>query len=125
MEAIIAVVIILSAIALIYSPEKRDSSSELTDKLQRAVDEVSTNSSFRKLILDDDDSSRSAETQIRAFIVSKVKEPGVSYNVTICDLNSSCNNLPEMSGEVYVKERVVSATLEEFKPKLLRVYFFR
>lgn len=109
-EASIAILIILVAIISLSASRRASTEKDLSETINPLLEEIAKNNSMRDEIIT---SPVSAEYAIRTFLGSRIKEPNIGYNVTICNLNEICDlSYPgKVSGNVYAGSRIISSSL--------------
>ena len=127
LEAVIGIMIILGILALVYSRSSQgeDVSGEIYNMQKNVLEQIASDAELRNSILSD--SEEVAEGKIVSFIESGgLVLPVFDFGVRICDLGVLNCNLPvNTGGSVYVEERVISSSLEEFNPKKVRLFVWR
>ena len=130
-EATLSVLIIISFILILLSKKETVSDKEaIGSSLRSILNEISKNSTLRQAILTDDDVSSQVEEIALQVFKEKINNPAFNYNITICSLNAvSCGNITKYSInpdlEIYSEERLVTADINNFNPKILKVYAWR
>ncbi len=126
LEAVIAVLILASV--LIYFTVKNQVEVQNKQALARIADlqsnilqDIASNSSLRKATLDKD-------YQVLNNFIDFNLDSSLDFRIGICDINSTIcapETVIETTADVFVDERIISSTLEEYNPKLLRLYVWR
>ena len=130
-EATLSVLVITAFLLILLSKKETQSEQKpIGDSLRSILNEISKNSTLRELILIDDDVSSQAEETVLQVFNEKINNPTFNYNVTICGLNSAiCGDISKYSIEadqnIYSEERLITADLNNFNPKILKVYAWR
>mgnify|MGYP001560097905 CR=1 FL=1 len=86
--------------------------------------------SLRKMILSDENLARG---EINIFLEDRIKNPGLKFAISICDLEQVCALQPfpeevkDSAGNIYAEERVISSVLdsENFAPKKIKLFLWR
>jgi|SRR3989344_1327883 len=135
-EAFIAILLITGVVLYIIS---RGSSGDV--KVERKIyeiedtvlKEISRNTVYREKIVAYTVASPTSEDEI--FIeelsndVVKPKIPqGFDFVINICELNSACPlpiDYPYEDAEIYSRSTPITATLEEYAPKQLRIFIWK
>lgn len=116
-EAFIAILLMAAFLLTLYSTKAKKTDSEI-GKLQDAIlDGVVQNNLLRIDILNGKD----------AGVISFAKErmpSGLNFTVKICGVGDICS-LDKYVAEVYVKERIVSSTLYDYKPRKLKLFVWK
>jgi len=114
-EAFIAVILIAGFFLLIYSRQINKTSKDEIIKIEDSLlDEIVGNENFRNEILNNNSDN------IEEFIITKIPV-GLNFTIRICEVDEICN-LNWYIKEIYVRERIVSSTLHEYKPKKLKLF---
>jgi len=115
-EAFIAVLLIASVVVMIYTGYKKAGDKSQILKIEDGLlDEITQNNAFRLDILAKDN------VDIENFIRGKIPG-GLNFTVKICDIQEVCN--VDYIPEVYVRERIVSSTLQDYSPKRIRLFMW-
>jgi hypothetical protein len=120
-EAFFAILLILTVVITIQTNNLRrnDYTREIYEIQTNILNIISNDLSLRRLVLDENAS------EISSWIDSRGKIPNsFEYQVKICDLTEICNPDTYMN-EMYVSERVISSTLEEYNPKIVKLFMWR
>ena len=120
-EASIAILIILSALFAFNKRQEAASEPDLSERARAVLEEIAHNSSLIEEVL------RNELLEINPAVAQRVKEPYLSFEVRICNLNDACGKSTYTPGNVYAAERVISASVEnpEFAPKKVRLFIWR
>jgi len=125
LEAFIAVMIIASVLSFIYIRQTKKTS--LDDEAQKLIslmlDEISSNSTLRQAVLDDNEVSRQKVNNALA----KLTPEGFSSTFQICGIDDICGITTSFtSNEVYSDEASISVTLDSsgFVPKKIRIFLW-
>src|SRR3989344_6656143 len=124
LEAILAVLIILSALLFVVmknsSQNLENSSDALCKEAEGILDEISKNNTLRENVLDQNDLA------IKEFLKSRISNPLVDYRVKICNPDELCSlnegGLDKL--DVCASERLITTTPSRtaFQPKKLKVF---
>ncbi|MEK6852979.1 MAG: hypothetical protein AABX59_03810 [Nanoarchaeota archaeon] len=122
LEAAIAIIIILLFIYFITVPtfiRKSESQQEEIYKFELSIlEEISETPSLREAVLNED------TTTIDSYVKAKLQEKNLQGAASICEINEVCiaQNLPTQ--DIYVKETIISTTLEaqSLQPKRIAIY---
>ncbi len=128
-EAVLAVLILAGAI-LIFSIDKEVFEKENIQRAMRdSLNEITRNSDFRENIVNDDSGKKEAEERIKNLLKERFPSSEFDYNVVICFINDAdCKNengAKDIKKEVFSEERLVSASLKNFSPKIVKIYIWR
>ena len=117
-EASFAIILILSIVLVLYSrtienPQK----SEAMYNLEKTIlDEIASIPQLRNSILQGD--------AVNVGLFAKQRIPsGFNFSVKICELEEICSS-NILNKEVFSSERVVSSTLQDYKPKKLKLFIW-
>lgn len=113
-EAFIAIILITGVMLSIYSVRKVSSGNEIV-KIQDAIlNEISQSENLRNDVINSHISS------LNAFVEERI--PSIlEFSIKICEVDDVCN-LDEYRKDTYVRERVISSTLEEYSPKKIKLF---
>ena len=126
-EAVLAVLIVAGALLVILSKqETRTTEQDFYDLLRPALDEVAKDQILREAILNDDSSSVDAENDVLDKIKGLIPNALLEKRVKICDASnpSDCNSLTTEDKDVYSEERLITASLKTYSPKIVKVYIW-
>jgi len=116
-EAFIAVLLIAAFLLTLYSTKAKKTDEEI-GKLQDAIlNGVVQNNQLRIDILINKD------TGVASFVKERLPS-GLDFQVKICDVGDICS-LDEYIPEVYAKERIISSTLHDYKPRKLKLFVWK
>lgn len=116
-EAFIAVLLMAAFLLTLYSTKAKKTDDEI-GKLQDAIlDGVVQNNLLRIEVLNNKD------TGVTSFVKERLPS-GLDFKVRICDVGNICS-LDNYIPEVYVKERIVSSTLDSYKPRKLKLFVWK
>ena len=129
-EAVAAVLIIAGAVLIISTKEAPQTHSNIGKVLRESLDEMARNNDLREEIVEDNSLEDDAESSIVELLKNKFPENIFQYNVVICDIDDAdCKNFiitaSNPNSEVFSEERLISASLKNFNPKIVRVYVWR
>ncbi len=126
LEAVIAILILASV--LIYFTVKNQVDTQNKQAVQRIIDlqanilqDIASNSTLRNATLQND------TVMLRNFIEFNL-DRSLNFSIGICLINETiCPPVPTITtrSDVFVDERIVSSTLDNYNPKLLRLYVWR
>lgn len=129
-ESVIAVLIIAGAFLLFISKEEVSKQSHYFEVLRPTLDEIAQNESIRDKIIKDEASTRDTEEEIVNIINNRFPSEELELNISICKINdvpclTNEDYYPKgIKGEVYSEERLISSTLIDYGPAILRVYIW-
>lgn len=124
-EAMTALLIILGILLTLSINKEARKSDDLGPLITPILEEIAQNAQFRTQILSD----ASAEASIKQFVGTKITG-ALGYDVKICEPNDICslNSYPaNIDGNVYAKERMISASPEMtiYAPKKVKIFLWR
>ena len=120
-EASIAIVIIMSALFVVRVQTQSGVQLDYSERARKILDEVSKDPMLRMAVL------QQSTTPLELFVDQKIPESHLSYEIRICeDILSVCGKETVTRGQVWVGERIVSATVttEEFEPKKIKLFIW-
>ena len=120
-EAFIAIMLITGALLILYTRtiERPSLSEEIYNFQKTVLDEVAFDPDKREAVL----AEPPEVTVIENFVSDRIP-PGFDYSVRVCEINEICG-LKEYQEEVYSSERIISATLNTYNPKKLKIFMWR
>ena len=140
-EAIIAIMIILTALLLISAKREVRTERDLTEIIPPLLDEVAKNSGFRtdisqmyhlgeNLNPQQIDENERIQNQIEIFIRLRIHNPNLDFVVKVCAAEALCflENFPrESRGDVFSYERVIRTDFEKdnFEPRKIKLFLWR
>lgn len=118
LEAFIAIILIAGFLTVIYSlnVDKNRDSEEIYDFQKTILNEIANNPNLRNSVLEED------YLPILDFVKNKIPD-GFEYKIKICRIDRLCN-LDEYRENTYSSERVISANLDEYSPKKLKIFMW-
>ncbi len=118
-EAFIAVTLIAGVLIVLYAQQAGNpKSSEELYRLQSSIlNEIADNTKFREDVLNNN------LVNIEPFVRDRVPA-GFNYSIKICEVDEICS-LDNYKKEIYASERVIAATLKEFKPMKIKIFMWR
>jgi len=121
MESVIAVLILASVLIVVYTNNSSSvSSSEYISNLQtKVLGEIAENASLRSEVLKDSPDIGVLNSSVRANIPINF-----NFQLNVCpfDLPEGCLFSGGTSEELYVKDTLISGDLQEYNPKIVRLY---
>jgi len=119
-EAFIAILLILGVFVVIYSKViDRPQKSDYIYNLEKGIlDEISFNPDLRAAVLN---MNVINEAKLKTFIIARTA--GFNFTIKICEPEDICS-METYKKEVYSSERVISSTLEEYRPKKLKIFMW-
>jgi hypothetical protein len=118
LEAFIAIILIAGFLSVIYNLNinKSESSKEVYNFQETILEEIGQDSDLRREVLENNIS------RIRDFVSNKIPE-GFELEVKICDIDEICN-LEIYRENTYSSERVISANLDKYGPKKVKIFMW-
>ena len=121
-EAVVAIMIIMTVALIVITrqPVSGDFEDEIFEKQMRILDIISSKEDLRALIVQSNE-----EEKIIPEIDNAIKEIAPAnwkFSTKVCELDNICKNPKDVEGEVYVAERLITSTLENYNPKKLRFF---
>lgn len=113
-EASIAVVIIFIVVLSISQIRKKIDEQPISDLISPLLEEIAKDIPMREKILADNSTSNEAENMAKAIVESRLKDPGIGYDVTIFNPDEICSmeKYPAgVSGDIYAGSRIISSVL--------------
>ncbi len=140
-EASIAILLIASAIFVIYRVQSERKEIDLTYVTAPILEEMGKNIILRERILMYNTNTENGESdmgnenilrELRDFIDKRLKKSYFKYNITICEPSSvegcALTSYPRNTySGVYTDERIISAIVtsdDEFNPKKVKIYLW-
>ena len=128
--ALIFAILILAGAILIFSVKQEVYEKENIQKVMISVlNEMAKDVSFREDIINDGLEKIEAEDRIKNLLKERFPNSEFDYNVIICNINDAdCKNedgAKDIKKEVFSQERLISASLKDFMPKIVRIYIWR
>ncbi len=119
-EAVIAVVLILGAILMMYTNQRKsaDDGAYISDWQEEILARIAENSSLRNSVVSEN------VTVVEDFIKERLL-PNLNFSIRICNLTEPCPLEFYVDRDIFVKPRTISGTLEVYNPKELRFFVWR
>ena len=130
-ESVIAILIIAGALLLFISKGEVSKQSHYFEILRPTLDEIAQDENIRDKIIKDDPSTSIGEEEIINILKTRFPSEELELNVSICEINdipclTNEDYYPKgIKGEVYSEERLISSTLIDYEPAILRVYIWK
>lgn len=128
-EATIAVLIVIGALLALISKQEVGTQQDGSELLQQALNEIAKNPALREKIVSDSAASKEAENEIIGILKERIKNPKFNFNASICDAYSGpcggAGSYPPNAGDVYTNERIITASLTKFTPKVVKIYMWQ
>ena len=121
-EAVLAVLLIASVLVMFYVRSFETSkNSERVYNLEKAIlEDIVLDNHYRQMILENN--LVEVDNYIKIRVVKLL--PGFNYSISICNPEDICPS-PYYDREIYSSERIVSANLEQYSPKKLKIFIWR
>lgn len=121
-EAVIAVLLIAGVLIMFYARSfETPRSTQRVYELEKAVlEEVALDKDYRRMVLEN--SPDGVNSYVRDRIMQLL--PGFNYSIAICNPEDICP-APYYDREIYASERIVSANLDKYSPKKLKIFVWR
>ena len=117
-EAFIAIMLIMGVLLILYSRGIEPRRAEEIYNFQKTIlDEVAANPGLRENVLSEN------EQAVEDFVRDSIPA-GFSFEVRICEPGDICG-LPDYHEELYASERIISATLQTYNPKKVKLFMWR
>jgi len=119
-EAVIAILIVTSALIIVATRTPKQDSAESIQELQRNIlEQISSKEELRAEILQN-------KTTNTSLFVKGVLPAYYNFTIKICEVNEQICSMPYyIPKDVYANEILISSTLEEFKPKRLKLFVWK
>jgi hypothetical protein len=119
-EAVIAILIVTGAILYIVSNNgtKKDISATVYERQAQILDLISSNDSLRASVIAGDNNRING-------VISLMIPGNWNFTTNICELDNICNSgdTPK-DRDVYVTERMITSTLDNYSPKKIRLFMW-
>ena len=126
MEAVFAVLIVVGGIFLFYPPSLTAQNQDILKLTLPLMDNFAKDEGLRTKIVEDDNTKTDAEQSVIAWLESRIENPKIGFNVSICDIdNLNCGDVIIEDKDVYSNERVISSTNNNSNSKIVKFYFWR
>ncbi len=124
-EAVVAVFILASAMALLFFKTNQEAVND--NDLDDILTEILKDQKVRESIVNDDDTNFFAENKVKGLLNVGTQSLKIKFNISICDASAVCpsDDYYPANAEVYTYERIISATVDDYNPKRLRIYTWR
>ncbi|MCK4552647.1 hypothetical protein KAT80_00390 [Candidatus Pacearchaeota archaeon] len=133
-EAVIAVLLITSVLLVVIGQGKIDKNEDSL-KIYKAeismLREIQLDNLLREDILDIeflpvewDDFDSEGLSNVKARIISKTPDY-LDCKAMVCEMNATCILKEDSGGEVYVQSAVITASLEKYSPRQLKLFCWK
>ena len=127
-EATVAVLIVISTLLVLMSRQEVQTGENKSELLRGMLDEVARNSELREKIVSDTDATTDAEGAVENALKGIIKNPKFDLRAVICDAYTEpCaaeEGFLENKEEIYTEERIITASLTKFTPKVVKIYMW-
>lgn len=137
-EAVVAVLLVAGALLFFVSKQSVNvSEKDVSELLRESLEEIAKNQGFREDIINYDSSDVAAadllknnqDSKLKTFLHKRIKG-NYDFKIDICELNAdgsvkdgiTCFGVPNVQGELFSAERLISATVDNYAPKAVRIY---
>lgn len=124
-EASLAIVIVLGVVLSLSISREARKEADLTQVIRPILDEIASDQNLRAKIIECDNCPGTI-SELNDFVGTKITNPSLGYNVSICKLDDLCTFRPaDMQGELYAVERAITSTLSAYGPKKIKLFVWR
>ncbi len=124
LEAFIAILLILGAVAIVFSKFGGRSleSQNIIETEKLILEQIANSAQFRDEAVRMSESSQ-ASSELNNFISNRIPA-SYEYEFKVCELSSVCSagNYHEV---IYAHERALSSSLKQYSPKKMKLYVWR
>lgn len=125
-EAVAAVLLVAGTLLFFVSKQSVNvSEKDFSELLRESLNEIAKNQNYRERILTGDTGDGSVKEDIKVFLDKRIKRRGYQFLINICDLNVDCFTAPNVEGELFSAERLISATIDYSESKVVRIYAWK
>jgi len=130
-EAFVAILLVMGIILVLLDEgqiKKQDSSEEIYEIENLILRNIQENNSLRQEVLDSELPINSSNPSFSVLINNSINKHKPSYLncfAKICEINKNCIYENNFELDVYVRSAIISADLNEHKPKQLKLFCFR
>ncbi len=114
-EASISIIIVLSALFLLYQQTNPAQTGSLNSYGRQILEEAAHDESLRLAIVTNESTS---QQQLDSFIRSRLVSRSLTFEARICELDDACGKSNYTAGEIYAVERVFAAAVSSDRPML-------
>jgi len=125
-EAVVAIVIIISVMFVYFNKQKAQIDEDYTERAVEILEEMSRNVTLREIVIDyNANSGDPIPLPIENFVQSRIFENFLDTEIRICEVDSSCGKKEFVDAEVFSAERTISSTIYRYEPKKVRLFIWR
>lgn len=117
-EAFIAVLIIASVLLVIISRSAKPVEEEIHEIQRSILKQIENNETLRADILQN-------EKQKTTEFISRLIPVQLDFAIKICEIDDICRMEEYVEKDVYADEILISATLQEYAPKKLKMFVWK
>jgi len=119
-EAFLAILIILTALLVIMSrqEERADITGSVHEKQSEILEIISKDNALRNETITTTTSENNA---VINNAIKKMAPNSWNFSTRICNLAEACG-MTTPDKEIYVSERIITSTLDDYAPKKLRLF---
>ncbi len=124
-EASIAVLIVLSTLAVVYVRTGSSNQPDFSEKARDILNEMATNNTLRKTILDYNlgdnlEGFEKAENEalmkiINESVRARLQQANMEFELRICKIGDVCGKSVHTPENVYVAERIISTYIGKYE----------
>ncbi len=120
-EAILGILMLTGLLLVLYDSRSNvfDEEEKLSEYMNDILLNIAENETLRSFVIADDVFS------LEDFVSQKFAT-GINFSVQVCNFSKTqgCvdSGVPTEDKQVYTEERIIGSTLEEYNPKILRLY---
>ena len=115
-EATLGILLIFSFLLFFSLSKTQSTTLDPTSLLNPVLEEIASDKNLRAEILAEDSSG--------SQILAAEKLKNYNFEISICDPLKLCAQT-QFPDEVYTAEKIISSTLNEYKPKKLKIYLWQ
>lgn len=123
-EVVAALLIIFAAVLIVIDGARIKQNQTICSKIPGLLDEIAKNQSLREDVFSNN------KEKLDNFVLSRLNNPLISYQVNICDVDDLSGCLFDQAGvegDVCAGERILSTTVtqEEITPKKIKIFLYK
>lgn len=116
-EASISVVLIAGVLIFLFVNNASNNGVDLSEYARGVLEEIANNASLRTAVINYDNDT------ISNFVLTRLPS-GYNFESRICGVNDICGKSNFTESEIFVGERVISATIDNFNPKKVKIFIW-
>ena len=127
----VAIILLTISVRLILFPlfhktakhQRIAQEKDLSEEIAPLLEEVAKDNALRDSIVNNGDE---AVINVKAFLEKRI-DASIVLEIVICNPDELCSleDYPNVQGEVYSGERIISASLDKFSLKKVKLYLWR